>query len=82
MHSSPAAEAGSNCGHKVLEGIERNDLYIIPYSEFRAELIERLERVLAALPDPKDDPGAVRRQEVSSARRRERAEQQKRDGAR
>ena len=61
-------------GRKVLEGVERNELYIIPYSEFRDELIERLDRVLAALPDPKDDPGAARRQEVFSARRRERAE--------
>ena len=66
-------------GRKVLEGVERNDLYIIPYSEFREQLIERLERVLAALPDPKDDPGAARRQEVFSARRRERTEQEKHD---
>src|SRR5688572_9184044 len=61
-------------GRKVLEGVERNELYIIPYSEFRDDLIQRLDRVLAALPDPKDDPGAARRQEVFSARRRERAE--------
>jgi hypothetical protein len=60
-------------GRKVLEAVERNDLYIIPYSEFRAELIARLDRVLAALPDPKDDPGAVQRQAVFDARRRERA---------
>ncbi len=66
-------------GRKVLEGVDRNDLYIIPYSEFRGELIARLDRVLAALPDPKDDPGAARRQEVFSARRRERAEQEQRD---
>ena len=66
-------------GRKVLEGVERNELYIIPYSEFREELLARLDRVLAALPDPKDDPGAARRQAVFSARRRERAEQEQRD---
>ena len=65
-------------GRKVLEGVERNELYIIPYSEFRDELIERLNRVLAALPDPKDDPGAARRQEVFNARRREREQQRNR----
>ena len=37
-------------GRKVLEAVERNDLYIIPYSEFREELTERLNRVLAVLP--------------------------------
>jgi NAD(P)-dependent dehydrogenase (short-subunit alcohol dehydrogenase family) len=66
-------------GRKVLESVERNDLYIIPYSEFRDELISRLDRVLAALPDPKDDPGAARRQEAFTARRRERAQQEQRD---
>jgi NAD(P)-dependent dehydrogenase (short-subunit alcohol dehydrogenase family) len=66
-------------GRKVLEGVERNDPYIIPYSEFRTELVARLEGVLAALPDPRDDPGAARRQEAFSARRRERAEQEQRD---
>jgi NAD(P)-dependent dehydrogenase (short-subunit alcohol dehydrogenase family) len=66
-------------GRKVREGVERNELYIIPYSEFRDELVARLDRVLAALPDPKDDPGAARRQEVFTARRRERAEQEQRD---
>ena len=62
-------------GRYVLEGVERNALYIIPYSEFRAELTQRLERVLAALPDPKDDPGAARRQAAFDARRREREAQ-------
>jgi len=62
-------------GQKVLEAVEKNELYIIPYSEFRDELIARLDRVLAALPDPKDDPGAAARQAVFEARRRERAEQ-------
>jgi NAD(P)-dependent dehydrogenase (short-subunit alcohol dehydrogenase family) len=59
-------------GRKVLEGVERNELYIIPYSEFREELVERLNRVLAVLPDPADDPGAAAREAVFSARRRER----------
>jgi NAD(P)-dependent dehydrogenase (short-subunit alcohol dehydrogenase family) len=59
-------------GRKVLEGVLRNDLYIIPYSEFREELVQRLDRVLAVLPDPADDPGAAARQAVFSARRKER----------
>jgi len=59
-------------GRRVLEGVERNELYIIPYSEFREELVERLNRVLAVLPDPADDPGAAARQAVFSARRKER----------
>jgi NAD(P)-dependent dehydrogenase (short-subunit alcohol dehydrogenase family) len=67
-------------GQKVLEGVLRNDLYIIPYSEFRAELVARLDRVLAALPDPKDDPGAARRQAVFDARRRERAQEERQGG--
>jgi NAD(P)-dependent dehydrogenase (short-subunit alcohol dehydrogenase family) len=59
-------------GRKVLEGVQRNELYIIPYSEFREELIARLDRVLAVLPDPADDPGAAARQAVFSARRKQR----------
>lgn len=66
-------------GHKVLEGVLRNDLYIIPYSEFGAALIERHERVLAALPRPEDDPAAARRQAAFSALRQERAQQSETD---
>ncbi len=60
-------------GKKVLEAIERNDLYIIPYAEFREPLIELHKRVLAALPDPKDDPGLATRVAAMQARRAERA---------
>src|SRR5262245_56043517 len=59
-------------GRKVLEGVQRNELYLIPYSEFREELVARLDRVLAVLPDPADDPGAAARQAVFSARRKQR----------
>jgi NAD(P)-dependent dehydrogenase (short-subunit alcohol dehydrogenase family) len=65
-------------GQKVLEGVLCNELYIIPYSEFREELVQRLDRVLAVLPDPADDPGAAARQAVFAARRKEREAQSRR----
>jgi len=49
---------------KVLEAVKRNDLYIIPYPEFRETLIELHERVLAALPDPQSDPDMYKRVEA------------------
>lgn len=49
---------------KVLEAVKNNDLYIIPYAEFRETLIELHNRVLAALPDPKDDPDMMKRVEA------------------
>ena len=44
-------------GEKVVAAVLNNDLYVIPYAEFREPLIELHKRVLAALPDPKDDSG-------------------------
>jgi len=66
-------------GRKVLEGVVRNDLYIIPYSEFRAGLIERHEPVLAAMPRPEDYPAAARRQAAFSALRQQGAQQSETD---
>ncbi|HKD20399.1 MAG TPA: SDR family NAD(P)-dependent oxidoreductase [Rhizomicrobium sp.] len=43
-------------GEKVLAGIRRNDLFIFPHPEFRDELREIFDEVLAALPDGKADP--------------------------
>jgi NAD(P)-dependent dehydrogenase (short-subunit alcohol dehydrogenase family) len=43
-------------GRKVLEGIKRNDLYIFPHPEFREELREIFNEVLAALPEGFVDP--------------------------
>jgi len=48
-------------GERVLEGVRRNDLYIFPHAEFRAELHEIFEEILAALPEdaPNDKRMAV-----------------------
>jgi short-subunit dehydrogenase len=54
-------------GEKVLEAIRRNDLYIFPHSEFRAELKEIFNDVLSALPGGVADP----RRLAVEARRRE-----------
>jgi NAD(P)-dependent dehydrogenase (short-subunit alcohol dehydrogenase family) len=53
-------------GQKVLEGIRRNDLYIFPHPEFRAELKEIFDDVLSALPGGPVDP---RRLAVEERRR-------------
>jgi NADP-dependent 3-hydroxy acid dehydrogenase YdfG len=45
----------------VLKAVINNDLYVIPYAEFRERLIDLHNRVLAALPDPMDDPDMMKR---------------------
>jgi len=40
----------------VLDGVERDQLYILPYPEFRGTLEEIHTRVMAALAQPEDDP--------------------------
>lgn len=40
----------------VLKGVEDNELYILPYPEFRATLEEIHARVMDALANPEDDP--------------------------
>lgn len=61
-------------GEKVLAAVLANALYVIPYAEFRDPLIELHQRVLAALPDPKDDPGMEQRVAAMRKRMRERQE--------
>ncbi len=51
-------------GHKVLEGIKRNDLYIFPHPEFREELREIFHEVLAAIPEGYVDPQRLAIEEV------------------
>ena len=51
-------------GEKVLEGIRRNDLYIFPHPEFRDELSEIFNEVLAALPQGFVDPKRLAIEEV------------------
>ena len=40
----------------VLDGVERDQLYILPYPEFRGTLEEIHTRVMTALAQPEDDP--------------------------
>ncbi|NWK96160.1 short-chain dehydrogenase [Sphingobium lactosutens] len=45
----------------VLKGVEADQLYILPYPEFRRTLEEIHERVMAALARPEDDPDYEKR---------------------
>lgn len=45
----------------VLNGVEADQLYILPYPEFRGTLEEIHERVMAALARPEDDPDYEKR---------------------
>ncbi|QGP80998.1 SDR family NAD(P)-dependent oxidoreductase [Sphingobium sp. CAP-1] len=45
----------------VLKGVEADQLYILPYPEFRGTLEEIHERVMAAVAQPQDDPDYARR---------------------
>jgi short-subunit dehydrogenase len=59
-------------GKKVLDAVLKNELYVIPYAEFKEPLIELHKKVIAALPDPKDDPGMQGRVDAMTKRRAER----------
>lgn len=56
---------------KVLRGILRNDLYIFSHSEFKDELRELFDSVLAALPDDPVDPRRLQFEEGRRQRNRE-----------
>ena len=45
------AMSGEEVGRKVMQGIRRNDLYIITHTEIRETLKARMEALLASLPD-------------------------------
>ncbi len=45
----------------VLKGVEANQLYILPYPEFRGTLEDIHERVMAAVARPEDDPDYAKR---------------------
>ncbi|WP_196426800.1 MULTISPECIES: SDR family NAD(P)-dependent oxidoreductase [Paenibacillus] len=51
-------------GEKVLEAVENNAPYIIPYSEFRGLLTRLHNVVLDAMPLPENDPDAIKRVET------------------
>jgi NAD(P)-dependent dehydrogenase (short-subunit alcohol dehydrogenase family) len=59
-------------GKKVLDAVLKNELYVTPYAEFKEPLIELHKKVIAALPDPKDDPGMQGRVDAMTKRRAER----------
>ena len=45
----------------VLKGVEANQLYILPYPEFRGTLEDIHERVMTSLAKPEDDPDYEKR---------------------
>lgn len=57
----------------ALAGIERNDMYVFPHAEFRDELREVFDEILAALPDRAPDPGRTVIEDGRRQRRREAA---------
>ncbi len=56
----------------VLKAIEENQLYIIPYPEFRETLDELHQQVIEALPDPAGDPDMMKRVNAFRIRQEER----------
>ena len=65
---------------KVLRGIQRNDLYIFSHSEFKDELRESFDGVLAALPDDPVDPRRLQFEQTRRQRNREAAQLADRNG--
>ena len=60
-------------GEIVVRAVQANQLYVIPYAEFKVPMQERLNLALAVIPDPKDDPGMAAREAAMNKRRAERA---------
>ena len=56
----------------VLQGVRENRLYIFPHPEFRDEIREICEEMVAAFPDKEADPGRLA---VEEMRRRRKAEE-------
>jgi len=57
-------------GENVLAGIKRNDLYIFPHPEFKDEMREIFDEVLAALPEGAADPKRLAFEEFRRANKR------------
>jgi NAD(P)-dependent dehydrogenase (short-subunit alcohol dehydrogenase family) len=53
------APSGDDIGARVLEGIQRNELYILTHPEMRPVLEARARALLAALPDEPVDPKRI-----------------------
>jgi NAD(P)-dependent dehydrogenase (short-subunit alcohol dehydrogenase family) len=60
-------------GRIVVRAVQANQLYVIPYAEFKAPMQQRLDLALAVIPDPADDPGMAAREAAMAKRRAERA---------
>jgi NAD(P)-dependent dehydrogenase (short-subunit alcohol dehydrogenase family) len=56
---------------RVLEGIKRDELYIFPHAEFKEELRELFDGILAALPDAAPDPKRMAMEDGRRARKKE-----------
>ena len=56
---------------RVLEGIQRNELYLFPHAEFKEELRELFDGILAALPDAAPDPKRMVMEDGRRARKKE-----------
>jgi NAD(P)-dependent dehydrogenase (short-subunit alcohol dehydrogenase family) len=72
----PTGMTALEVGVKVLQGIQRNDFYILPHPEFRDEFQESFDEIIAALPDePFDQKREVYEEQRRQSRRdaRERA---------
>ena len=54
-------------GVKVLQGVQRNDFYILPHPEFKDEFQESFDEILSSLPDSPLDP----KREVYEEQRRQ-----------
>lgn len=65
-------------GEKVLNGIKRNDFYILPHPEFKDEFQESFDEIIAALPDEPFDP---KREVFEEERRKSRREARERANA-
>jgi len=44
-------------GEIVVRAVQENQLYVIPYAEFKEPLQERLNLALKVIPDPRMTPG-------------------------
>ena len=52
----PTGMSPVEVGVKVLQGIQRNDFYILPHPEFKEEFKESFDEIITALPDAPFDP--------------------------
>jgi len=58
---------------RVLRGIRRNDLYLFSHAEFREELRQMFDEMLAALPDEPPNPARMAMEDFRRARKAEAA---------